>query len=274
MDEWRYRVLLEQLPPLVGDGGAFYTVPLGYAQRAHELAATVAFISNRPLFGEVYRQLEWAFFRQMPQKSGLLLGLVVPTNQIVPGATNPGDIDLLIIPYEEDELVLERTMAIEIKVIRASYLRQGKSPNEFGFTQGQALLALGFPYAGVAHLIVADESPAEAWREVGQYRVAQEDRLEDPKRVLADMLPADLIRRGMGRLEANCIDDRLALVSAYVGRSDLTIHEPGVWIPRCRSGQLNAAPNEALLDSVARFYHRNRDRMLDTPRYDRLGTGL
>jgi hypothetical protein len=57
-------------------------------------------------------------------------------------------------------------MAIEVKAIRASFAKQGRSPNEYGFSQAAALIAIGFPYVTVAHLIVSDRSPRSAWRKM------------------------------------------------------------------------------------------------------------
>jgi hypothetical protein len=56
---------------------------------------------------------------------------------------------LLAIPYEENEMILSMTIAIEVKIVRACYSNKGKSPNQYGFSQASALLEHGFPYAGV-----------------------------------------------------------------------------------------------------------------------------
>ena len=84
---------------------------------------------------------------------------MVQMSLLKPAVRFPGDIDILIVPYENDFLQLDRVLAIEVKVVRASFEKQGRSPNDFGISQTKALLRAGFPYCAVAHLIVSDESP-------------------------------------------------------------------------------------------------------------------
>jgi hypothetical protein len=118
------------------------------------------------LFGHAYRALQADYFDEMLLDAGVFIAPLILTHKIFPGMHRPGDIDLLVIPYEGGHLVLERTLAIEFKVIRASFARQGKSPNDFGYSQAAALLDLGIPYVAVGHFITSDSSPRELWHQV------------------------------------------------------------------------------------------------------------
>lgn len=111
-------------------------------------------------------------------------------------------------------------------MLRATFSRQGKSPNQFGFSQVHALLKAGFPYVAVGHLILSDNSPEDAWREVSLLKVldCRSGVYEYLPPIQYDMLPMDLLQRSHGRLKYNCPDSHLGYFSAYIGRT-------GCWLP-------------------------------------------
>jgi hypothetical protein len=177
-----------------------------------------------------------------------------------------------VIPYECDELVLHRTLAVEIKAVRASYVKQGRSPNQFGYSQAQALLALGFPYAAVVHLVVSDESPRSAWRNMGLARVLdREGNAEMLPPAAIDCLPIDLVNRSLGRLVSGA-PPGLGLVACYIGGTIVSIPGFGtgkvVWQPLCRPAKWNENQSDQLLRRVANLVEESPSSFLDNPRYD------
>lgn len=263
----RYR--LTQRAHLRRNGAPAFAIPAKMIRDCHELAATIYFITRRRLFGLSYWGTQPDYFYHMPRDSGVLVCPVVPIAELVPGAIFPGDIDLLIVPYEGNDLVLDRTMAVEIKVVRASFSRQGRSPNDFGFTQATALQNLGFPYVTVAHLIVSDQSPREAWRRADFAQIIGPNNLAKMLPYTeTDWLPNDLIKRSFGRMQA-VAPMSIGLVAAYLGPNDGTLFDDrhGTWIPECRAASPSASPNKALLDAVAALTERRLDCFLDNPRY-------
>jgi hypothetical protein len=110
----------------------FCVMPSSFVQRGAEETLIVSFMCDRKLFGLTYRRVKPDYTDQMPLGSGVFIAPLVQTKDILQRAERPGDIDLLVIPYEGGELVLERVLAIEAKAVRARFSRQGKSPNEFG----------------------------------------------------------------------------------------------------------------------------------------------
>ncbi|MDR2689375.1 MAG: hypothetical protein LBB76_06415, partial [Azoarcus sp.] len=222
-----------------------FLLPKNAMRKHDERCMTYVWVAHRNLFGEVYRYLLPDYFYAMPQDSGVVIGTFISSTDIMPGLTFPGDIDVLVIPYEGDDLVLSLTLAIEIKVIRASFERQGKSPNQFGFKQAKALLEAGFPFVAVGHLIVSDRSPKSAWREVGMTRIVDADSgaCEPIQTIRHDMLPVDLLRRAHGRLSSNCPDSRLGHFSAYPNDS-------GMWFPEGKRASFNPCMNINVLDKV------------------------
>jgi hypothetical protein len=231
-----------------------------------ELTLLLALICFRRLFGFVYSGLQPDYSWQMPHRSGVLCCPLVTTQKIAPHAKRPGDIDLLLIPYERDELILSRVLAIEAKVIRASFEKQSKSPNDFGNSQASALLDLGFPYTALIHFIVSDASPKAAWRKVPMGRVADGDRVIPLGSRLKDLLPADLIYRAYGRLLANAVRPEIGLAAVYIEKR--TIRDPreiGFWLPCCQAAQENPHFNVGLVRSVAAYYEANSKQFLETP---------
>ncbi|QVQ26046.1 hypothetical protein [Achromobacter deleyi] len=234
-----------------------------------ERCVTYIWLSRRPLFGSAYRSLLPDYFDSMPPESGVMIGSFLPSADIVPGLTFPGDIDVLIIPYEGDELVLSSALAVEIKIIRASFAKPGKSPNEFGFSQAKALLGAGFPYVAVGHLIVSDGSPRHAWREVIVTKLldADEGTCGPIEAVLHDMLPWDLLSRSYGRLERNCSDPLLGLFSAYA-------EGHGVWFPSARNASLNPCMSKSVMDGIYAYYQKNYRQFFLTRRFPPSAPGV
>lgn len=261
-------------PKLLPSGAPMYRLPPSSIEQRHELAMTLSFIVRRQLFGHAYAGIQPDYFDDMPKGSGVYIGVAVPTKILAPAVMFPGDVDLLIIPYEGNELILHRVVAVEIKVIRAGYARQGKSPNSHGISQAKGLLEMGFPYSAVAHLIVTDDtSPKEAWREVGVARILDfYGHVEMLPNIDHDMMPFDLIWRAMGRLEALTLGSDLGLIVAYLGRTskELLGHDErsSLCIPDCRRASQNPRPNVELLQSVAACFEKYHERFLDNPRYD------
>lgn len=268
-----HRLQLDAAPRVHRDGESYTFVPRKWARDQHEIALTLAWICHRKLWGQTYAALQPDFFWDMPRDGGVLLRPVVTTSKIVAGATFPGDIDLLVIPYQGTELMLERTLAIEVKAIRASFAKQGKSPNDFGNSQTEGLSALGFPYVALVHLIISDGSPEHTWRKMGRAEVL--DGSTGKARILPDaphdMLPNDLMRRAFGRLVANSRNEAHGLGAVYLekwseelGHFDMN----GFWFPECRRAEANASASHELLDSVGRYYQRNAQSFLATPNHD------
>lgn len=267
-NEYRYKI--RRRPRFIHCGEPYAALPLALNEQRHELAVSVAFATDRRLFGEVYSSLQPDYFWDMPQGGGVFVRPVVQTSDLSRVHAKPGDIDLLIIPYEDRELLLHRILAIEIKIIRAKYSRQGKSPNDFGFSQAISLRDMGFPYVGLLHLIVSDDSPEVAWQELQRVRVI--DKMGTAERlapVRIDTMPMNLIQRAFGRLESREAWPELGLAAAYVfsgafcsqGRTGTS------WQPLARAAARNEM-NLSLLSAVAKYFDANASSFLDNPRFD------
>lgn len=250
----------------------FCAMPMRFAETKAEELIIVSLMGDRKLFGLAYCELQPDYFDDMPLGSGVFVAPLVRTSDIIFSARKPGDIDLLIIPYEGDELVLDRVLAIEVKAVRAKFSRPGKSPNEFGFSQASSLLDLGFPYVAVAHLIISDISPEEHWREMYYAEVLdREGNVKPLGPVMVDPLPDILTDRSFGRLRSNCPLPSIGLLSAYLFSPIFKNIEPGkhaIHFPTGSAARLNPRFEIKTLDSVASYFESNVSSFLDNPRYD------
>lgn len=269
MATFEFRAPMKVRPRLRRCGQISYKLSAALIKKQDEIALGISFISDRQLFGLSYSFTQPAYFDQMPRESGVFICPFVPTKYIAANAVRPGDIDLLIIPYENEELILHRVMAIELKALRATFVKQGKSPNQFGNRQASALLKLGFPYVSIAHLIISDQSPKTHWREVAVAQTIDgRGTLKPLPNQKIDMMPADLIDRAFGRLQHHNMLSEVGLICAYL---DWNSHpdKRSIWHPECRPAFLNSNVSRAMLEAILDFYYDNFQAFLDNPRYDR-----
>jgi hypothetical protein len=268
------RLKFHKRPRRLRPGEQAFTLSAALVERRDELALTYTLMAQRKLFGRLYRGLQLDYFQKMPPRSGVFLHAIVPSSELTARFTKPGDVDLLVIPYEGHELVMDRCVAIEIKAIRASFVKQGRSPNDFGISQARGLLDMGFPYVAAAHLIVSDQTPIEHWRPMSIAQViGDNDEVRILPQRLADWMPIDLTLRAYGRLlkaAEDSPDVGIATVflgtsvDELLGRSDRRQE----WFPMCREAPRNPKISEALLSGIGKFFENNYSTFFDNPRYD------
>jgi hypothetical protein len=241
--------------------GDVLKLPRHLVDKDDEIALAARLLCQRRQFGQCYRGLMTERFEQMGAKGGVMIGAFIPSADLLPDLRFPGDIDLLIIPYEADQLFVSEAIAVELKAVRASFAKQGKSPNEFGFSQAKALFDAGFPYVGVGHLITSDDSPEDSWRRVLVARIIDADAgtVDDAREVSADMLPDDLTARSFGRLRANCDHASIGYFAAYV--------RDGGWFPQTQAAAKNLSTSPNVVQAVGSYYQANYQRFMDIPKY-------
>lgn len=138
--------------------GESFPLPIEWFKNNDERGIIARLILNKEYFGACFRQFHPIFFETEIYK-GVVVSMLVASQELHPDLRKPGDVDILIIPYTDKSLVFSEAIAVEAKVIRASYAKQTKSPNQYGFSQAKGLWDIGFPYVAVAHFIVSDKSP-------------------------------------------------------------------------------------------------------------------
>lgn len=68
----------------------------------------------------------------------------------------PGDIDILIIPFDNKKVFFERTAVYEVKIVRPRRNNINKSPNSSGTKQIKGLINDGFPLIGLMHICMPE----------------------------------------------------------------------------------------------------------------------
>lgn len=244
------------------DGTPVFLFPKSAFQQNEEQRLCIWLASQSVLFGHCYRSLMPAFFEKLGLDSGLMIATAVPSRDLLPAMSSPGDVDLLVIPYRKNYLLIDQTLAIEVKIVRARFEAQDRSPNDFGFSQAKGLLRHGFPFVAVAHLIVSDRSPPMAWKSmfIADVLNADSGRISGFREFFVDMMPADLMRRSYGRMLQHCSSDRIGLLAAYAGNQ-------GTWFPIGMAAKKNLEVNRDTLNAIADYYGENFWRFRDLPRY-------
>ena len=247
-------------PPYIPSKGQVGIFPEKLWQESEEKLVGLRILSQRKLFGLIYLSLNNSFLRNRSKDSGCMVGRFIDSYKIDSSIRFPGDIDLLILPYQRGEFILSRVMAIELKVVRAEYKKQGKSPNQYGFSQASAMRSLGFPYVSVIHAITSDDSPKVHWEEADLFKKKGSEFIYEST-TKVDMMPSSLIERCFGRLEANSPDPSLGLVSSYL-REGFTRDPIG------KEASWNPNYSKSLLDKVYTYYFSNYLSFMDIAWYD------
>ncbi len=257
-----YRVSLPRFPRDRIHNGARYGMfnrPCASSDPFAEGNLVPRIVANGHIVAAWYSCLMPTYYYAMPPNSGLLFFTALPSYQLSPSLVNPGDIDIIAIPYEGRELVLSNTLAIEVKVLRATYANQKKSPSRFGFSQALNLASFGMPYVAVAHLIVSDKSPRTDFKKYMAGIVDKNGRLDNLRPCYDDPLPSRLMDRSFGRLEANSPDQRIGFFVEFM-------HPKRVYFP---IGKECSRFHHSLecMKSIEKFYSDNIDAFFRMPRY-------
>lgn len=217
-------------------------------------------IANMKIAGRWFCAIMPNLYLEAGPQSGLMVTMSVPSKSIIPDMVYPGDIDILVIPYESNELILSKVIAVEIKILRAEKRRPNKSPNKYGFSQAASLFDYGFPYVAVGHLIVTDETLDNPDRNAVIALTGENGRIASCRPEAVDMFEKDIALRSFGRLKKSCENDQLGyFVMNYDGRR--------MFEPIGYSCSQNMNYNEKLFRQIGAFYKENYQIFLELPRY-------
>jgi hypothetical protein len=238
-----------------------------YDLTEHELVREILFGSARlyEFFGFVMTDVHG--LRSEDGWEYLFYGNVPRTDLGLSREGQPGDIDLLIVPYRGTRVHIGKAAAIEIKRLSLKAPRWDKSTDRYGITQANGLLEAGFPYVGILHLIVHAEGPAANRKEMMVGRVIGPDgRIEFEDDEATDMTGSQTSDRQLGRLMARNPDPVIGLNCVSV--ADVTFQgRPGVMVgmPNGRPAKRNPQTSERCLRGIADFVRQIHGRMAYRP---------
>jgi ClpX C4-type zinc finger len=204
---------------------------------------------------------------------GLRIAMNIPREELGLDATrtSPGDIDVLIVPWKENQNLYEKTMAIEVKIVRPTLKNPSRNANSLGLTQVEGLINDGFNYIGLMHITTPEPLPKQYLTET---KVTKAGRIKvndlEPKEILKlDMFSVYASDRQFGRLNNLGLPD-------YIGLNSLGIkirikNEQGnvYWgiasytTANERAPSLNPNASQKTSDLVRNHFEANKDRYLN-----------
>lgn len=259
-----YRAPLLQRPPkyYTHDQERAMVAPISrkIKTRWDEENVVAGIIANMHILGRWISALMPNLYLELGLYSSFMTTMSVPSKAITATMSFPGDIDILVIPCDEDELILSKTLAVEVKILRGEKRRPAKSPNKYGRSQALSLLKHGFPYVGIGHVIVTDDLPDAPNKEMLVGAVSSGETVTSLKPSKIDAFELDLANRSLGRLKSVCS-------TTEIGYFTMNFDAKRIFEPLGRACVPNHRWNPELFDSINRFYNQNCQRFFEAPRY-------
>jgi hypothetical protein len=212
-----------------------------------------------------------------PDFDSLLIALEVPRDELQLNPDQaPGDIDMLIVPRNEDHILYGKTMAVEVKVVRPTIEKPSKNANSLGQTQSNKLVKGGFPYVGLLHLIIPEPSPEYMLTELTVRTASGFKHLKEgrpapppPKKEKFDLFPVYATERQLGRLKKMRLPDFVGFNPVDLsirakeenGQTYLTIISYG--IQQHREAKRNPNCSQETLRLIEEHYKKHSYRYLD-----------
>lgn len=101
----------------------------------------------------------------------------------------PGDFDMIIIPFSDRGIHFERVGVFEVKLVKPTIKNPERNANSLGTKQVQGLIRDGFPFVGLMHVSIIESLPEELKRPMKfcTLPVGQDTKFE-PGKVFEDYL--------------------------------------------------------------------------------------
>ncbi|SUV72546.1 Uncharacterised protein [Bordetella bronchiseptica] len=165
----------------------------------------------------------------------------------------PGDVDCLIVPFSDNEILLERTIAIEAKIVRPSISNPGRNANTMGRAQVRGLLCDGFPFVGLVHISVPESMPSHMhWEvpEISDIAGSNGELIETGEYFIFDPFPLASARRQEGRVLALGLPVEVGYRVIAMTLSNNGERFCGFTIGEARAGARNPVVSHRVLEAV------------------------
>lgn len=189
-----------------------------------------------------------------PYRQDILVALGVHRTELdLLPELKPGDIDILIVPYNGKPM-LEKILAIEVKVVRPTIEKPSKNASSMGITQAKGLLRDGFPYVGLIHILLPESLPEEDLVLIPEALMQLDDNGElkmTGYAVPIDLFPIACARRQNGRIQALELPHEISFsaIGISIKNNELIGYTQGDG----RIGQMNNMPSLDLMNRIERL---------------------
>ncbi len=188
----------------------------------------------------------------------IVLAMNVPRTALGLDASNkPGDIDYLIIPFKGEQFIYDRTIAVEVKVVRPSLKKPSRNTNSMGRSQVLGLLRDGFPVVGLLHVSIPETLPESLlWRVplISNKLGPKGEVVKTGKYISVDPFPIISAERQEGRLVALNLPSEVAFKAIGYSLSRKKIGFAGSSANLEHRGLVNPDANSNLIDNVALYF--------------------
>ena len=213
-------------------------------------------------------------YPEHPFAQDVLVALNVPRQVLgLEPYRKPGDVDLLIVPVRNGVLV-DRTIAIEAKVVRPTISKPSRNANSMGRQQTLGLLEDGFPFVGLIHMAVPESLSVDLHSRIPlkSWELGENGELKDTGEVmLLDPFPLASARRQEGRLQTLGLPPAAAYKSIGFGLSQDGEALHGCTTCEQRYGEKNPRTSRDLLDRISLLVERERERFRHVRWFDEGG---
>ncbi len=192
----------------------------------------------------------------------VLISVNVPRAQLgLAPELKPGDIDLLIIPFNESRYYFDRAIAIEVKVLRPTIAKPSRNVNSMGFNQTTGLLQDGFPFIGLLHIAIPEATPAEFCWDVPMIDNTlgpNGELVETGKRVAMDPFPIITAQRQEGRINALDLPEEAGFNSIGLNLSLDGENFSGGTVGFEKTGRPNPLLSQEIMEAIEKYLNNHR----------------
>ncbi|CFN94022.1 Uncharacterised protein [Bordetella pertussis] len=213
-------------------------------------------VANRQaLASTMYFALDSAFpYPEHAFAQSVYVGINIPRAKLqLSPDQRPGDVDCLIVPFSDNEILLERTIAIEAKIVRPSISNPGRNANTMGRAQVRGLLCYGFPFVGLVHISVPESMPSHMhWEvpEISDIVGSNGELIETGEYFIFDPFPLASARRQEGRVLALGLPVEVGYRVIALTLSNNGERFCGFTIGEARAGARNPVVSHRVLEAV------------------------
>lgn len=198
-----------------------------------------------------------------PWANDILVSVNIPRTELgLNPEQKPGDIDLLIIPFNDFRYFFDRSIAIEVKVLRPTIAKPSRNVNSMGLRQTLGLLRDGFPFVGLIHIAIPESTPSELVWDVpviSDTLGPNGELIETGRSIAIDPFPVVTAERQEGRINTMGLPIEIGFSSTGLALSADGDRISGGTVGLSRTGLPNPNFSQSLLGDIEKYFINNRE---------------